>query len=136
MVGKSAGGRLAQDARLDLLEAERMALPVAAEPIPFTMGADGVARVGGTRVTLDTVVRAFKRRASPDEIVASYDTLQPADVYAAIAYYLRHEAEVEAYLREREDRAEAVRATLEAATDRQEIRARLRGRQAERRSST
>lgn len=109
-----------------------MALPVAAEPIPFGVGSDGVARVGGTRVTLDTVVRAFKRGSTPDEIVQSYDTLQPADVYAAIAYYLRHQAEVEAYLTERQERAEAVRATIEATADRQEIRARLRSRQAER----
>jgi hypothetical protein len=88
--------------------------------------------MGGSRVTLDTVVRAFKRGATPNEIVRAYDTLQPADVYAAIAYYLRHRAEVEAYLRGREARADAVRATLEATSDRREIRARLRARQSER----
>ena len=114
-----------------------MALPVAADPLPFILDADGVARVGGTRVTLDTVVRAFKRGGAPDEILAAYDSLRPADVYAVIAYYLRHEAEVEAYLTEREERAKAVRATIEATTNRQEIRARLRARQAKRdRSST
>ena len=114
-----------------------MALPVTAESPPFVLDTDGVARVGGTRVTLDTVVRAHKRGNTPDEIIRAYDTLQPADVYAVIAYFLRHEAEVEAYLRGREERAEAVRATIEAAADRQEIRTRLRARQTERhRAST
>ncbi len=109
-----------------------MALPVVAEPLSFVVDADGVARVGGTRVTLDTVVRAFKRGATPDEIIGAYDSLHPADVYAVIAYYLRHETDVEAYLREREARADAVRATLEAAAGRQELRASLRARRSER----
>ena len=113
-----------------------MALPVAAEPIPLLLDANGVARVGGTRVTLDTVIRAFKRGRTPDEIVSSYDTLSPADVYAVIAYYLRHHGAVEAYLGEREERAAVVRATIEAAADRHEIRTRLRARQAERHRSS
>ncbi len=35
-----------------------MPLVIAAEPIPVEIDADGVARVGGTRVTLDTIVAA------------------------------------------------------------------------------
>jgi len=36
-----------------------MALVIAAEPVPLETDAEGVARVGRTRVTLDTVVDAF-----------------------------------------------------------------------------
>jgi uncharacterized protein (DUF433 family) len=48
----------------------------------------GVYRVGGTRVTVDLVVRAFNRGATAEEIVQKYDTLRLPDVYQVIGYYL------------------------------------------------
>jgi uncharacterized protein (DUF433 family) len=46
-----------------------MALNLRAEPVPVEIDADGAARVGGTRVTLDTVVNAFNNGATAEEIV-------------------------------------------------------------------
>ncbi|MGE3806583.1 MAG: hypothetical protein AB7K24_18100, partial [Gemmataceae bacterium] len=37
-----------------------------------------------------------------------------ADVYEVIAYYLRHRNDVRAYVKRREERAEALRAELES----------------------
>lgn len=51
--------------------------------LPLTLSKDGVARVVGTRVTLDTVVRAFKRGATAEEITQQYPSL--SDVYAVIS---------------------------------------------------
>ena len=113
-----------------------MTLSVAAEPIPLTVDADGVARVGGTRVTLDTVVRAFKRGDSPEQIAESYSTLRLADVYAVITYYLRHEPEVEAYLRQRQQQGDEAHELIESMSDRRAIRERLRTRRDEQRSSS
>ena len=42
------------------------------------------------------------------------NTLVLADVYAVIAYYLRHRDEVRAYLKGREEEAQALRAKIEA----------------------
>jgi uncharacterized protein (DUF433 family) len=109
-----------------------MALSVAAEPVPFVVDADGVARVGGTRVTLDTVVRAFKRGDAAEEIAASYSPLALAEVYAVIAYYLRHEPDVEAYLRRRQQQSDDVHELIASRSDRREIRERLRARRNER----
>jgi len=39
---------------------------------------------------------------TPEEIALSYGSISLADVYATIAYYLRHTAEVDEYLRKRE----------------------------------
>jgi len=66
-----------------------------------------VYRIGGTRVTLDLVIRAFNRGATPEKIVDSYTTLQLADVYQVIGYYLKHKADVDEYIarREREEKA-------------------------------
>jgi uncharacterized protein (DUF433 family) len=82
---------------------------IAADPVPLMTDADGVIRVGGTRVTLDTLVAAFHDGASAETIAEQYPALELADVYAVIAYYLRHRAEVEDYLRRGQQQADAVR---------------------------
>jgi len=49
-----------------------MTLSIAVEPIPLKVDSDGVVRVGGTRVTLDTIVTAFNNGATAEEIVHQY----------------------------------------------------------------
>jgi uncharacterized protein (DUF433 family) len=102
-----------------------MSLTIDAEPMPLQTDADGVVRVGGTRVTLDTIVIAFQQGATAEEIAQQYPTVALSDIYAVIGYYLRHRREVEAYLEEGNQQAEALRRELEANYDRQGIRERL-----------
>lgn len=52
----------------------------------------------GTRVTLNSVLDAFKEGATPEDIIYRFPTLALADVYTAIAYYLHNREAVEAYL--------------------------------------
>jgi uncharacterized protein (DUF433 family) len=73
----------------------------------------GVARVGGTRVTLDSVLALFKQGAAPEEIAHSFPALRLADIYSVLGYYLQHREEVEAYLKERDEQAAAIRAEAE-----------------------
>ena len=55
--------------------------------------------VAGTRISLDSVVYAFNRGDSPERILERYPLLgKPARVYGAIAFYLDHQAEIDAYL--------------------------------------
>jgi uncharacterized protein (DUF433 family) len=97
-----------------------------AEAPPLREDADGALRVGGSRVLLELVIRAFQDGATPEAIVQRYDTLKLPDVYAAITYYLRHPAEVIAYLERREQLANEVRQRVEAQQgDMSEIRERL-----------
>lgn len=86
-----------------------MPLVFATDPIPLATDRHGVVRISKTRVTLDTVVTAFLEGATAEEIVEQYPSLQLADVYLVISYYLRHKAEVEAYLLERQHKAAQVR---------------------------
>ena len=106
-------------------------LVIVAEPIPLEADADGIVRVGGTRVTLDTVVAAFKEGATAEEVVYQYPSLDLVDVYAVIAYYLQRHPEVEAYLRRRQSQANEVRKQNEAQFDPHGIRERLLARRAE-----
>jgi uncharacterized protein (DUF433 family) len=78
-------------------------------PVPLATDDHGVIRVGGTRVTLDTVVAAFLRGATAEEIVQQYPSLILADVYVVIGYYLRHRETVDRYLAQRQQVAEQVR---------------------------
>jgi uncharacterized protein (DUF433 family) len=95
-------------------ERRAMALQIKTEPVPLTTDKFGVVRVGGTRVALDLVINAHKEGATPQEIAERFTSLRLPDIYAAISYYLRHQAEVEAYLTQREQLAEAIRQEIEA----------------------
>lgn len=102
-----------------------MSLAIVTEPLPLMTDADGVVRVGRTRVTLDTVVAAFQDGATAEEIVQQYPSLQLADVYAVIGYYLRKQPEVDAYLRQRQQQADEIRRQNEARFDPAGVRDRL-----------
>lgn len=102
-----------------------MPLPLAAEPPPLTLGDDEVVRVGGSRVTLDTVVEAFREGLTPEEVQQQYPSLDLPHVYAAISYYLHHRSEVEDYLEERARHRQEVRRQVECRFDPTGIRERL-----------
>jgi uncharacterized protein (DUF433 family) len=90
------------------------ALPLHAERPPLRVDEGGAVRVGTSRVSLDVIVEQYENGMTPEDMVRAYDTLGLADVYAVIAYYLRHRDEVRAYLKRREEEAEALRAKIEA----------------------
>jgi uncharacterized protein (DUF433 family) len=90
---------------------------------PIEADQQGVLRVGGTRVTLDTVVAAFNAGSTPEEILLRYDSLRVEDIYLALGYYLRNRADVDNYLAERRQRGEARRADTTSSWS--EVRQRL-----------
>lgn len=89
-------------------------MPLDADRLPLRVDQEGVVRVGNSRVSLDVVVEQYENGMSPENMVRAYDALELADVHAVIAYYLRHRDEVRAYLKQREEEAEALRAKIEA----------------------
>ncbi len=109
-----------------------MTLAILAEPAPLQANEDGVILVGKTRVTLDTVVSVFNQGATAEEIVNRYPSLNLADVYATIAFYLKHQSEVAAYLQQRQQQAEEIRVINQARFDPQGLRDRLLARKAAR----
>ncbi len=102
-----------------------MSLVIADTPIPLAADADGVIRLGGTRVTLDTLVAVFMAGATAEEIVQRYPSLDLGDIYAVIGYYLHHRQEVDAYLGRRQEQAIASRRRQEAHFDQTGLRERL-----------
>jgi uncharacterized protein (DUF433 family) len=107
-----------------------MGLTIKKEQVPLTLNSDGVMRIGGTRVTLDNVIAAFREGATAEEIVYRYPSLHLADVYAVLSYYLRQQPEVDAYLRQRRKIAEQVHQQNQDRFNPHNIRERLLSRQA------
>jgi len=103
-----------------------VAFTAQAEAPPLREDSSGGLRVGESHVLLELVIRAFQDGATPETIVERYATLALGDVYAVIAYYLRHQGEIEEYLARREQKAEEVRQRIENQQgDLSEMRARL-----------
>ena len=99
------------------------------EIIPLETDTHGVIRVSNTRVTLDTIVTAFKDGATAEEIAQQYPTVPLADVYHVIGYYLHRRDEVEAYLGKRKQEADELQKQMEARFNPFGIRERLMARQ-------
>lgn len=63
---------------------------------------EGVYYIPGTRITLDSIVYAFREGCSPKNIREDFEVLTLAQVYGAIVY-LDHQADIDAYLLQREE---------------------------------
>jgi uncharacterized protein (DUF433 family) len=79
--------------------------------------------VAGTRVSLDSIVYSFKSGDSPETIRQNFSSLTLEQVYGAIAFYLAHEREVDANIREGEEEIE--RSVPHLSESRPELYARL-----------
>jgi uncharacterized protein (DUF433 family) len=102
-----------------------MGLALEAQPLPIRTDKDGVLRVSGTRVTLDTIIAAFNAGSMPEEIVLRYDSVPLEDVYLVVGYYLHNRVEVDSYLADRQQRGEARRVEAESRLSWSEVRERL-----------
>jgi hypothetical protein len=50
------------------------------------------------RISLDSIVHAFRRGESPWTISQNFELLRLEQVYGAVAFYLANQAEIDAYL--------------------------------------
>jgi uncharacterized protein (DUF433 family) len=109
-----------------------MGLMIHTDSNPLRVHEDGVIRVGESRVLLDIVIHEFNNGAEPESIAHGYPTLNLADVYGVIAYYLRHRKDVDEYIDTRRQEAEKLRQEIEAKQpSRVELRAKLLARKAQ-----
>lgn len=91
-----------------------MTLQIEAMPAPLRVDADGVVRVGQTRIPIDRVIFAYTAGESPEQIADDFPTLRLSEVYGVISYYLEHRETVDAYLLQREAEAAEVRREIES----------------------
>lgn len=70
---------------------------------------DGVYRLAGTRVSLDSIVYAFWRGETAESIAQSFPVLTLEQVYGALTFYLANKSEIDTYLKAAEAEFEAMR---------------------------
>ena len=58
--------------------------------------------ITGTRISLDSMVHAFKRGAAPESIQRAFPLLTLEEIYGAITFYLAHAQEIDTYLAQTE----------------------------------
>lgn len=67
--------------------------------------------IAGSRVSLDSVVYAFRDGLSPETIQREcFPALSLEQVYGAVTYYLAHRTELDAYLEQAKSEYESLRA--------------------------
>lgn len=66
-------------------------------------------RIGGTRVSLDSVVYSWWRGDAPETIADNFPALTLEQVYGALAFYLANQEEIDQYLRQGEAEYEQLR---------------------------
>jgi uncharacterized protein (DUF433 family) len=104
-----------------------MSISVQTEAPPLRRDASGAYRIGDSQVLLEVVVHQFESGATPEAIVQQFPTTNLVDVYAVIAFYLRHREDVAAYVQEREAVATVLREKIESSQrDLSDLRKRLR----------
>ena len=89
---------------------------------------DGTIRIANSRVSLDSIVYHFKLGASAEQIVQKFPSLDLADVYGAISYYLNNKPKVEEYLQKQEIEADLLQQEIESNPQYQANVAELRNR--------
>ena len=94
--------------------------------IPLREDLGGTIRVGGSRVTLDSVVVAYQLGSTPEEIFDSYPSASLSEIYFAIGYYLAHREEVDRYLAEDQAEMQRFRRKIESQQGPSRLRERLR----------
>jgi uncharacterized protein (DUF433 family) len=77
--------------------------------MPYVEVSEGVYRVTGTRVSLDSIVYAFLAGQTAESIAQSFPVLTLEQVYGAIAFYLANRPEIDAYLRAAEAEFDSLR---------------------------
>jgi uncharacterized protein (DUF433 family) len=92
-----------------------MAITLHADPAPLHIDDTGTIRVGQSRVTLDVLLQYWRLGMNPEEIARGLDTLTLADVHGALAYYFRHQTEIDSYLSGRDEEAQQLRQQIEGA---------------------
>jgi flavin-binding protein dodecin/uncharacterized protein (DUF433 family) len=107
-----------------------LGLPLGPLPVPLRADAEGVVRVGETRVPLEAVVVAFRLGETAEGIAEQYPSLRLDEVYPVLGYYLDNREAVEEYIAQREDEAKVLRDEIETDFDPTGLRARLLARRA------
>ena len=92
-----------------------MTMTIHADPVPLRVDNHGVIRIADSRLSLDVLLDYYSQGISAEDLADGYqDVVSLADIFAVLAYYHRHRDEVEEYLTQSAEKADALRRQVEA----------------------
>jgi len=101
-------------------------LTIHPDEIPLRLDPDGSVHVGSSRVLFAVLLNAHRDWGwSAEQLADEFPSITLAEAHAALAYYLNHRAEVEAFLKAWNAAGERSRDAAEARPEYQSLRARL-----------
>ena len=103
-------------------------LTIREKDTPLSVDQHGVVRIGGTRLTLDTVLCTHLQGDEPEEIARKFPSVGPEVMREVVGYYRRHKEEVDAYRAWREAEIDRTAREMEARFNGDAMRRRLRER--------
>ena len=98
------------------------------QEVPLLASEDGTIRIGGTRVSLDSVLHHYQQGTTAEEIALRFPALRLADIHACLAYFLNHSGQVQGYLDQRYQQADDLQGRISADPLQQQGIARMRER--------
>jgi uncharacterized protein (DUF433 family) len=102
-----------------------MQLALESEIPPLSEDRYGVIRIGGTRVTLESIISLFEQGATAEEITLRFDALDLHEVYASLSYYLGHRRDVLNYLERQHHGSVSARREADQRSPATQVRERL-----------
>lgn len=93
--------------------------------IPLRVDEQGVIRIGHTGVQLESVLARHRDGASLSELLASFPSLDAADLHLVLGYALRHPTEMDDYLKDRAEDEARIRQDIESQFDASHLKERI-----------
>lgn len=95
------------------MEMKQVAMPQKEYIVQLSWEVDGETKVAyrlaGKRMSLDSIVYAWRRGEGPEGIRDSFPSLSLEEIYGALAFYLANREEIDEYLRQGEVEFEKMR---------------------------
>lgn len=95
---------------------------------PFYEDETGVLRFIRSRVTIDLVIYDYQNGLNADEIALHYPSLNLADIYSVLSYYLSYQKELDDYLTKQEQNSLLKQQEVLKRSSQAHLRERLRAR--------
>ncbi len=99
-------------------------------PLEFIYHPIEVIRIKGTRIPIDTVIAAYHRGDTPNEIDSAFPTIGLSNVYGILSYYLDNQTMLDAYMERGEKVAAQMRAKWQTLYPSDDLWSKLKARRA------
>jgi uncharacterized protein (DUF433 family) len=86
----------------------------ASAPVGIRVDKDGRLRVGNSRVLVEGILILYRSGETAEQLLENFPTMAPEDLFATLAYYLRHRPEMDAWIDEVERETERVIEMIDA----------------------